>query len=40
MKETPRDRSAQMKLLGEIIQDIRDWQPSVSFDDYDTQYAF
>jgi len=39
-KKMPRDRSAQMKLLGEIVQDIRDWQPSVSFDDYDTQYAF
>ena len=39
-KKMPRDCSAQMNLLREIIRDIKEWRPNVSFDDGDAQYAF
>ena len=39
-KKKARDRSAQIKELGKIIRDIRDWQPNVSSDDGDTQNEF
>ena len=40
VKKMPRDRSAQMKLLGETIREIRDGRPSVVYDYGDEQCSF